>query len=214
MMMVLPSAAVLQNGHHLDARPGSSRCRFVQEQQLRSWISTRASRAVVACPAHAPMRAPFFSVSPTSSSTSFTVFSAGRRNLVAAPKKSRYSVTSIPYTRRRSPHVPITWRTASASRSRSRPRICAVPADGARNVARMRRWCLAAPFDPMKPNKSPLYGKVESIRAVCCRKGALIRTFERRNRGAELFDICASSPKSKVQSPKSSCVIDTCATQF
>src|SRR5438552_6483519 len=51
----------------------------------------------------------------------------------------------------------MTWRTASALRTTSWPRILAVPAEGARKVARMRSVVvLPAPFEPIKPNKSPL----------------------------------------------------------
>src|SRR4051794_27367085 len=52
---------------------------------------------------------------------------------------------------------PITWRTASASRTTSCPRICAVPEDGARKVARIRSVVvLPAPLEPIKPKRSPL----------------------------------------------------------
>src|SRR4051794_31922614 len=50
----------------------------------------------------------------------------------------------------------MTWRTASASRTTSWPNTFAVPDEGARKVARIRRVVvLPAPLDPMKPKRSP-----------------------------------------------------------
>src|SRR5438552_18995138 len=50
----------------------------------------------------------------------------------------------------------MTCRTASASRTTSCPSTWAVPAEGARNVARMRSVVvLPAPLEPMNPKRSP-----------------------------------------------------------
>src|SRR5690349_3180524 len=62
------------------------------------------------------------------------------------------------YTPKKSGIYPITCRTASALRTTSWPRICAVPADGARNVERIRKVVVfPAPLEPMNPNRSPLF---------------------------------------------------------
>src|SRR5271157_6481982 len=62
----------------------------------------------------------------------------------------------------------MTWRTASASRTISWPRILAEPAEGARKVARMRRVVvLPAPLEPMKPKRSPGWiDRVNELSAV------------------------------------------------
>ena len=57
----------------------------------------------------------------------------------------------------------MTCRTASESITTSCPRTLAVPADGLRNVDRIRNVVvLPAPLDPIKPNKSPLFTVISS----------------------------------------------------
>ncbi len=90
----------------------------------------------------------------------------------------------------------MTCRTASASRTTSWPRIFAVPEEGARKVARMRRVVvLPAPLEPMKPNKSPwLTVKSRQLSAVMLPKTRVRPTVATAGMGGASigfwFDVC------------------------